>query len=130
MQKILIKNGKVWDGQQFIYADVLTEKMQIKAVAPDLSCEKAYVFDAAGMIVSPGLVDLHMHMRGTSPRRYGMQTEMACFPFGVTAACDAGSFLGDHTTLAGCAVKTSLFAGCRIDDNCFNAEASQASESP
>ena len=26
MSKILIKNGKVWDGERFYFADILTEK--------------------------------------------------------------------------------------------------------
>ena len=26
MASILIKNGRIWDGEQFLYADVLTDK--------------------------------------------------------------------------------------------------------
>ena len=33
MAKILIKNGKVWDGERFCFADVLTENEKISKIA-------------------------------------------------------------------------------------------------
>lgn len=126
MVSILIKNGRVWDGERFQYADVLTENETVAQIAPDITCEKAYVYDAAGKIVSAGLVDLHMHMRGIAPVTYGIQTELACIPFGVTAANDAGSYLGDHTVLDHCGVKHTLFSGTEIKNNSFDASATEA----
>jgi dihydroorotase-like cyclic amidohydrolase len=89
MAKILIKNGRIWDGEKFFYADVLTSDNKIEKIEPDI-CEKAsFVYDASGKTVTAGLVDSHIHMRGISRDIYGAQAEMCCFPFGVTAAADA-----------------------------------------
>jgi len=126
MASILIKNGRVWDGERFQYADVLTENETVAQIAPDITCEKAYVYDAAGQIVSAGLVDLHMHMQGLAPKTFHIQTELACIPFGVTAANDAGSYLGDHTVLDHCGVKHTLFSGTKVIDNRFDASATEA----
>lgn len=63
--KLLIKGGRVinpetkWDQ----VADVLIEDGKIKAIAADLTAEDAEVYPAEGKIVTPGLVDLHVHFR-------------------------------------------------------------------
>ena len=38
---ILVKNGRVWDGEKLLYADILSEKGALTAIGQDLSCEKA-----------------------------------------------------------------------------------------
>jgi len=107
---ILIKNGRLWDGEAFQNADILSEKGIITAIGSDLSCEKAYVYDARGKLVTPGLVDCHMHLAGISRASYAICPEAGCFPFGVTAAADAGSSLGSHVVLDRFAVKSCVFA--------------------
>ena len=63
--KLLIKGGRVinpetkWDQ----VTDVLIEDGKIKAIAADLTAEDAEVYPAEGKIVTPGLVDLHVHFR-------------------------------------------------------------------
>ena len=42
MGKILIQNGRIWDGEQFFFADVLTENDKIVAIEPNIT-EKAGV---------------------------------------------------------------------------------------
>jgi dihydroorotase len=62
---ILIKNGRVIDpasGTDRV-ADVLIEEGLIAAVAPGLSAPRAEVFDAGGMVVTPGFIDMHVHLR-------------------------------------------------------------------
>jgi len=44
-------------------ADVLIVDGRIAGVAPDLSSLHAEVFDAGGMIVAPGFIDMHVHLR-------------------------------------------------------------------
>src|SRR4051812_15532669 len=62
---IVIKNGRVIDpasGTDRV-ADVLIVDGRIAGVAPNLSSPKAAVFDASGMIVAPGFIDMHVHLR-------------------------------------------------------------------
>ena len=54
---MLIKNGKVFVGHQFVDADIQFDKT-ITAVG---SLQGEADFDAAGMYVIPGLVDVHTH---------------------------------------------------------------------
>jgi dihydroorotase len=44
-------------------ADVLVTDGQIAGVGEDLSANGADVFDAGGMIVAPGFIDMHVHLR-------------------------------------------------------------------
>ena len=124
--QLLIKNGRVWDGEGFFYADVLTDGGIISRIGQDLICEGAYVFDAEGMTVSPGLVDCHMHMCGLSGPDYAIPTQIACFPFGVTAAADAGSSRGNEAFLEQMAVKSVVFAGTKIEENHLDREVTAA----
>src|SRR4051794_21412764 len=62
---IVIKNGRVIDpaSRTDRVADVLIVDGRIAGVAPNLSAPQAEVFDAGGMIVAPGFVDIHVHLR-------------------------------------------------------------------
>src|SRR5438552_1009521 len=62
---IVIKNGRVIDPASATdrIADVLIVEGRIAAVAADLSAPNAEVFDASGMIVAPGFIDMHVHLR-------------------------------------------------------------------
>jgi dihydroorotase len=62
---IVIRNGRVIDpasGTDRI-ADVLIEDGRIAGVAPGVAAPHAEVYDAAGMIVAPGFIDMHVHLR-------------------------------------------------------------------
>ncbi len=62
---LVIKNGRVVDpvSQTESLADVLIVDGRIAGVGPDLSSPGAEVFDAGGMIVAPGFIDMHVHLR-------------------------------------------------------------------
>lgn len=117
MAKILIKNGRVWNGEQFFYADILTCEDKIVKIERDITDAAEYVFDASGKTVSAGLIDAHMHMKGISTDQYGISAEAVCFPFGVTAAADAGAELGDEERLLHIAVKNKVFVISEIREN-------------
>jgi dihydroorotase, multifunctional complex type len=61
MEKIVIKNGTVLVDERFLRTDVLVENGRITAIGQDLSGQKE--IDAANMIVVPGLIDAHVHLR-------------------------------------------------------------------
>lgn len=121
-QPILIKNGRIWDGERFFFGDVLTEGDKISRIEPEITCEKAYVYDAAGKIVSAGLIDPHIHARGLSSTEYAISPEAVSFPFGVTAVAEAYSNFGDQRTVEQWAVKAVVFAGSKIENNNLDRE--------
>jgi dihydroorotase len=62
---IVLKNGRVIDPASNTdrLADVLIVDGRIAGVAPNLSSPKAEIFDATGLIVAPGFIDMHVHLR-------------------------------------------------------------------
>jgi dihydroorotase len=62
---IVIKNGRVIDPatETDRVADVLIVEGRVSAIAPGLSSPGARVVDATGMIVAPGFIDMHVHLR-------------------------------------------------------------------
>jgi dihydroorotase len=94
---LLIKNGRVLDPASGTDAalDVLLDGEQIKdlsATGKIHSANHAQVFDASGMIVAPGFIDLHVHLRepgqessetiesGTQSAARGGFTAVCCMP--------------------------------------------------
>src|SRR6266446_7917948 len=94
---LLIKNGRVVDpaSKRDAALDVLLDGEKIKEVgaAGKISApEDAEVFDASGMIVAPGFIDLHVHLRepgqessetiatGTKSAARGGFTAVCCMP--------------------------------------------------
>jgi dihydroorotase len=65
MARLLIKNGRVVDpaSRHDSVADVWIEDGLIKGVGSNLSAPGAEVIDASGLIVAPGFIDMHVHMR-------------------------------------------------------------------
>src|SRR5260370_4663448 len=93
---LLVKNGRVIDPARKTDAalDVLLDGDRIVEVVPagKISARDAEVFDAAGLIVAPGFIDLHAHLRepgqessetiesGTRAAARGGFTAVCCIP--------------------------------------------------
>jgi len=62
---ILIRNGTIIDPSQSLEArrDLLIRDGRVAEIAESISAEGVETFDAAGLIVAPGLIDLHVHLR-------------------------------------------------------------------
>jgi dihydroorotase len=62
---LLIKNGRVLDPATKTDAilDVLLDGERIAQTGANLAAPGAEVFDATGMVVAPGFIDLHCHLR-------------------------------------------------------------------
>ncbi|MBU1026498.1 MAG: dihydroorotase [Candidatus Margulisbacteria bacterium] len=65
MAKILIKNGRVIDPASNVdgVRDVLIENGRVTAVKSRLTLRQSPAIDAKGMLVLPGLIDMHSHLR-------------------------------------------------------------------
>ena len=66
MEKILIKGGRIVDPAQGIdmVGDLLLSEGRVSGIEKSIpSSNGARVIDAAGMVVSPGFIDLHCHLR-------------------------------------------------------------------
>ena len=62
---LLIKNGRVMDPKSGLdqVCDVLVEGKNIVKIGQNLEATDAQVLDASGLVVAPGLVDIHVHFR-------------------------------------------------------------------
>ena len=62
---LLVKGGRVVNPalQQDEICDILITDGKIVAVGKNLTAEGATVFDAAGLVVAPGFIDMHVHLR-------------------------------------------------------------------
>ena len=72
--------------------DILIEDEKIIKIGADLQSDDAEIFDATGLIIAPGLIDMHVHLRepgqeakedigsGTRAAAAGGITTVACMP--------------------------------------------------
>jgi dihydroorotase len=90
---LLIKGGMLIDPAQHIHThkDVAFAGGVVAAVGNDLpSGEASEVLDATGRILTPGMIDLHVHVfAGVS--HYGIEPDPTCLAKGATTVVDAGS---------------------------------------
>lgn len=62
---LLIKNGRVIDPQSELdqICDILIEGSKIVRIAKQIEGDFSKIIDATGLVVAPGLVDVHVHFR-------------------------------------------------------------------
>lgn len=90
---IVIKNGTVIDPSQGLHAkkDIAVAGGKIRAVEDSIADKDAHdVIEADGLLVTPGLVDLHVHV-WWGVAHLAIEADPACVYRGVTTAIDAGS---------------------------------------
>ena len=90
---IIIKNGTVIDPSQGLRdrKDVAIAGGRIQAIEDSISDGNTHdVIEAEGLLVIPGLVDLHVHV-WWGVAHLGIEPDPACVHRGVTTAIDAGS---------------------------------------
>src|SRR5437764_15110365 len=97
---LLIKGGHVIDGKNRISAvrDVAIKDGKIAAVAANIASSRAAkTVDAAGLYVTPGLVDIHVHVYPGLTRNsyaagsWGLQPDGFTLRVGATAVPAAGA---------------------------------------
>ncbi len=97
---LLIKGGHVIDGKNRISTvrDVAIKDGKIAAVAANIDASRAAkTVDASGLYVTPGLIDIHVHVYPGLTRNsyaagsWGLQPDGFTLRVGVTTVADAGS---------------------------------------
>lgn len=65
MSRLVIKGGRIVDPSQQLdrMADLSIEDGTIREIADAIDATGCDVFDAAGLIVAPGFIDMHVHLR-------------------------------------------------------------------
>ena len=102
MQKydLLLKNGHVIDpknGRDGVM-DVAIDKQKIAEVAADIPAGDAeQVLDLAGLYITPGLIDIHVHVYHTrEPETLSVIADHHSFRSGVTTVVDTGTAGAKH----------------------------------
>ena len=94
MLKLLLKNGKLLDPSQGLeeVGDLLIEGGRISKSGGQIEDADARIMDVSGLVVIPGLIDMHVHLRepgleakedvvsGTKAAAAGGFTTIACMP--------------------------------------------------
>lgn len=94
MMKVLVKSGRVVDPANNIdeKLDILIVDGKIAELSANIDAGDAEVINAAGLLVTPGLIDMHVHLRdpgleykediisGTRSAAAGGVTSVACMP--------------------------------------------------
>ena len=97
---LLLKNGHVIDPANQIdrVMDVAIAADSIAAVAEDIpSAQAAQTVDVAGCIVTPGLIDIHVHVYHTrEPETLSVIADHHSFRSGVTTVVDTGTAGAKH----------------------------------
>jgi dihydroorotase len=115
MKSLHIKNGRVMDPANHVDAvrDIFVVDGKISDTPPSVALE---VIDATGMIVTPGLIDMHVHLRepgrsdketietGTRCAARGGFTSVVCMPNTSPVADNSGTiaFIKQRTAEVGC----------------------------
>ena len=104
MRPILIRGGRVLDPSRNIdqTADLLLQGGKVEAMGQNLGCpDGAEVLEAAGRVVAPGLIDLHVHLR--EPGQEDVETlatgAMAAAAGGFSAVCAMPNTRGPSVSL-------------------------------
>ncbi len=94
----LLKGGRLIDpasGKDGLF-DIRVRDGKIEAIGPSLEAGGATVFDVKDLIVTPGLIDVHLHLlKGLGA--FGVDPDIFGVGSGVTTVVDAGS--AGHTLL-------------------------------
>jgi dihydroorotase len=93
MSKLLLKGGKIIDSVQGSKTgDILIIDNKIAKIGKDLVAEDAKIINVKSKVISPGLIDIHVHLRepgfehketietGTKSAAKGGFTSVACMP--------------------------------------------------
>ena len=107
MKSILVVNAMLPDGA---YVDILLEKGKIERIDSSILCPVDIVIDAKGMLVIPGVIDGHVHLRlpGGETKETWEHASVACLLGGVTTVFDMPNTSPPLVTYDGIDAKAAL----------------------
>jgi len=120
MTMLLIKNGRVVDPSQGLdgVRDVLIRDGRVAEVGVSLEAPDARPVDAAGLIVAPGFIDLHVHLRepGNEHAETIESGARAAAAGGFTSICAMPNTdpVNDNATVTHFVVETARCAPVRV----------------
>jgi len=99
---LLIRNALLWDGLADRPVPALSLRIEagrVAAIGPDLPASEAGVFDAAGRLVMPGLIDCHVHLGAATDPAERYPDSPASFLYWQMARNAERSLQAGYTTL-------------------------------
>jgi dihydroorotase len=89
---VVVRGGRVIDPANGIDAvrDIGIKKGRIAAIAQSLDPGAAKIIDAAGLLVTPGLIDTHAHVYEHVSGDFGLNPDLVGVRSGVTTVVDQG----------------------------------------
>lgn len=108
----LLRGGTLVAPEGTVRADLLMAGGQIAAVGPDLAAPDAMLVDAGGLLVLPGLIDVHVHVRepGATAKEDWATATRAALAGGVTTILDMPNNPAPTTSAARVREKLALAA--------------------
>ena len=116
---LLIKNGHIYDGAPAETADILVDGGKIAAISREIQATaEMQTIDATGLVVAPGLVDMHVHFRdpGFEYKEDIITGAAAAAAGGVTTCCcmPNTSPVADNPETVGYIVGKAMGAAVRV----------------
>lgn len=89
---LLVKNGRIIDPANGVdtVADIAVNDGKILSIGNNIQLQAKETFDATGCLVTPGLIDCHVHCYQYSTP-LGINPDEQCLSRGVTTIVDGGS---------------------------------------
>ena len=110
-----VKNARIWDGEKYTSGNITVSGKKITSLGEGY-CE-GEIIDACGKLITPGLIDIHTHLKNISCDKYGSDVSLCTIPFGISYAVDGGASQGDSNYLDTLSVKTAVFIEVTVKDN-------------
>ena len=116
-KNFIVKNARIWDGEKYTHGSLSVSAGKIVGIGDEVELEAAEIFDAEGRLLTPGLIDIHTHIRNISNNTFGFDAALGTVPFGVTAVVDGGACKGDVNYLNTLPVDSAVFVAVDVKDD-------------
>ena len=113
----IVKNARIWDGNAYVSGDLSVSGNKIVGMGESVALDNAEIIDACGKLITPGLIDIHTHIKNISNNTFGNDASLCTIPFGVTAAVDGGACKGNSEYLDTLIIDSAVFVAVDVKDD-------------